>query len=78
MAVVRQEKYIFQMIRRDKFGDEVWLEVVGDDKRECSPCKGAVSGLFCALLAHTEIMLCAFPWMDASSPVAQDSKKSML
>lgn len=66
------------MIRRDKFGDEVWLEVVGDDTREFSPDKGTVSGLFCALLAHTEVMLCAFPWIGASSPIAQDRKKSML
>ena len=78
MAVVKQEKYLFQMIHRDKFGDEAWLDVVGDDTREFSHDKGAVSGLFCAVLAHTEVMLCAFPWIGASSPVAQDRKKSML
>lgn len=60
MAVVRHEKYLFQMIHGDKFGDEEWLEIVGSNTREFSLDKGAVSGLFCAVLAHTLVMLRAF------------------
>ena len=41
------------MIHRDEFGNEAWLVIVGDDIREFSLDKEAVSGLFCPVLAHT-------------------------
>jgi len=78
MAVVRHEKHLFQMIHRDKFGAEEWLEIVGDDKREFSLDKGAVSGLFCAALAHAYVISCASLWMGASSPVVHGRRKGVV
>lgn len=59
------------MIHRDEFGDKEWLEIVGDDTREFSLDKGAVSGLYCP----THRLHYVLSWLEAFSPVLQDRKK---